>query len=113
MIWSIVGGSAVLVSALIGAAAWQLRRRHMQRWLPTYLRQWRRFRRPPLEQDVHLILCIADHYEPKANQADVAAGRRRVAAWTEQYPRQFARFRDSGGRTPRHTFFFPIEEYEK
>ncbi len=28
------------------------------------------------------------------------------------FPRQFGRFRDSDGRPPRYTFFFPIEEYE-
>jgi hypothetical protein len=88
-----------------------IRRRHMQRWLPTYLRQ--RHAAPPRERDVHVLLCIADHYEPKAYEADLATGRRRVAAWIEQYPRQFSRFRDSDGRPPRYTFFYPAEEYER
>jgi hypothetical protein len=29
-----------------------------------------------------------------------------------EYPKQFARFVDSDGRSPRHTFFYPVEEYE-
>jgi hypothetical protein len=29
-----------------------------------------------------------------------------------EYPRLFGRFRDSDGRPPRHTFFFPIDEYD-
>jgi hypothetical protein len=57
-------------------------------------------------------LCLADHYEPKFGRADVTGGRRRIAAWTEHYPRQFRCFRDSDGRSPRHSFFFPYEEYE-
>jgi hypothetical protein len=28
------------------------------------------------------------------------------------YPKSFAQFRDSDGRTPRHTFFYPIEDYD-
>ena len=32
--------------------------------------------------------------------------------WVTDYPRQFGGFRDSDGRKPRHTFFFPAEEYE-
>ena len=36
----------------------------------------------------------------------------RVARWVRDYPQQFAQFRDSDGRPPRHSFFYPIEEYE-
>jgi hypothetical protein len=30
----------------------------------------------------------------------------------DHYPRLFGEFRDSDGRKPRHTFFYPIDEYE-
>ena len=30
----------------------------------------------------------------------------------DNYPALFARFKDSDGRPPQHTFFFPAEEYE-
>src|SRR3954466_15743753 len=111
MLWEIGGGAAIAASAFLGATGWQIRRRNMHRWLPAYLRQWQRFQLPRSEDEVHVLLCFADHYEPKAGRADRAPGRPRVAAWTEQYPRQFQRFRDSDGRSPRYTFFFPSEEY--
>src|SRR5262249_50093584 len=57
-------------------------------------------------------LYFADHYEPKAGGADPETARARVAKWVEEYPRRFARFRDSDGRPPRWTFFYPVEEYE-
>jgi hypothetical protein len=95
-----------------GVVAWEIRRRHMQRWLASYLRDHRRHRPPAPGDDVHVLLCFADHYEPKANGADVAAGRGRVRRWVDDYPRQFSRFHDSDGRPPRYTFFFPAEEYE-
>lgn len=31
---------------------------------------------------------------------------------TEEYPRRLGEFRDHDGRPPRHSFFYPIEEYE-
>src|SRR5204863_4230187 len=79
---------------------------------PGYIRHALGRRPPAAGQEVHVILCIADHYEPKfaAAPADVARGR--VRRWIDEYPRQFGAFRDSDGRTPRHTFFFPAEEYE-
>ena len=58
------------------------------------------------------LLCIADHYEPMRNGASPEMGRRRVNAWLRRYPRLFSGFRDSDGRAPRHTFFYPIEEYD-
>jgi hypothetical protein len=61
---------------------------------------------------VHLLLCIADHYEPRWGRPSAATARERVARWRHEYPRQFARFHDSDGRPPRHTFFYPAEEYD-
>ena len=36
----------------------------------------------------------------------------RVQHWLTTYPALYSRFKDSDGRPPQHTFFFPIEEYE-
>lgn len=98
--------------ACIGVLAWQIRSRHMDLWLPTYFSERSRYQPPKPDEEVHIILCICDHFEPKAGQASVDTGRQRVAAWVERYPKQFGQFRDSDGRPPRYTFFFPIEEYE-
>jgi hypothetical protein len=35
----------------------------------------------------------------------------RVRRWVDEYPKLFGGFRDSDGRSPRHTFFYPAEEY--
>jgi hypothetical protein len=92
-------------------AAWAgLRSRGMDRWIGSYARQ--AARRGPLEGPVHLILAIADHYEPKIGQAPPGVARGRVERWVRDYPRQFGGFRDSDGRPPRHSFFYPVEEYE-
>ncbi len=82
------------------------------RWLPQYLATPGRRRPVRPGEPVHLILCVADHFEPKADGAPADVGRERVARWVREYPRQLGRFVDNDGRPPRHTFFFPEEEYE-
>jgi len=62
--------------------------------------------------ETHLLLAIADHYEPRSYGASEAVARARVARWVDDYPRLFDRFRDADGKPPRHTFFYPIEEYD-
>jgi hypothetical protein len=113
MDWLVGGGIVGLALVLFGVTWLQIRRRHMLRWLPTYFRERQRYRPPLPTDEVHVILCIADHFEPKADNASVEVGWQRVAAWVEKYPKQFGAYQDSDGRPPRYTFFFPIEEYEQ
>ncbi len=103
---------AAAAATLLALLAWQVRKRHAERWLVPYLSQVSKRRGPRPGEPVHLLLCIADHYEPKHGNAPRELARARVERWLTEYPRQFSRFRDSDGRPPRHTFFFPAEEYE-
>ncbi len=110
MPWILAG--LALLTAAAGFAAWRLRRRGLGRWVVPYLVQTPKRRLPARDEEVHLLLCFADHYEPKAGRPSAEVARARVERWVRDYPRQFARFRDSDGRPPRYTFFYPIEEYE-
>jgi hypothetical protein len=99
----------------LAACAWlayQLRRRGMDRWLAPYVLQASKRRPPAPGEEVHLLLCFADHFEPKYGSASLDVARARVARWVSDYPRQFGAFRDTDGRPPRYTFFYPAEEYE-
>src|SRR5258708_2529649 len=106
---------ALAATAVAGAAsAWelrrQIRRRHLQCWIGSHVRQEvaRLFRPTPKSVNgIDVLLCIADHFEPHAGGASDAAADARVAAWVERYPDLFGDFRDSDGRPPRHTFFYP------
>ena len=40
------------------------------------------------------------------------AGRELVQRWLREYPCLFRACRDSDGRSPRHTWFYPIDEYD-
>ncbi len=71
-------------------------------WLPAYVMH--SGRDPGFPPPTDIILLIADHYEPADNGAT-------VAEWLDQYPRLFSGIKDSDGRPPRHTFFYPAEQF--
>ena len=106
----IVAALASLIAvAFIGR---EFRRTGVLRWLGGYARSYGRRRRPEPGEIIDVLICVADHYEPKSQHADVEQGLTRVRRWATEFPRLFGGFRDSDGRMPRHTFFFPAEEYE-
>jgi hypothetical protein len=106
----------LLIPILVLAGAFfvgrRVYRRGLDRWLIPYVAQAAKRRLPAAGEEVHVLICFADHYEPKAGRPTPAVARARVERWVQDYPRQFAHFRDSDGRPPRYTFFYPIEEYE-
>jgi hypothetical protein len=93
-----------------------LRDRHLETFLSGYLvdegrRMVARRLRPKVEGPRHLLVALCDHYEPLWNEADDQRGAERVRAWREGYPRLASGYRDADGKSPRHSFFFPGEEY--
>jgi hypothetical protein len=96
---------------LVPLVLFHVRRRAMHRWLLPYLVQSLRRRPVRPDEKIHLLLCIADHFEPRWAGASDELAIARVQKWVEQYPRLFAQFKDSDGQPPRHTFFYPIEQY--
>lgn len=82
--------------------------RSAQLWLPAYLRRQRM--RPPVACR-HLFLCICDHFEPCHN-TDKAGAMKRVMKWVKEFPKLADRCFQTFGHKPRHTFFFPIEQYD-
>jgi hypothetical protein len=106
------GAALILAAGGFAVVLWQLRRRGLHRWLGSYVLQVPRRRRRRDGQPVHLLLCIADHFEPQVGNAPREIAHSRVERWLRDYPQVFGAFRDSDGRPPRHTFFFPIDEYE-
>ena len=102
-----------VLSRLAGLQMYSPRRgAGMTGWLPGCRFPAGTRRRPSRGEEVQLLLCVADHYEPNENgRVTPEAAMRRVRHWAREYPRQLGGFRDSDGRPPRHTFFFPLEDY--
>lgn len=111
-VWFLLLTGLLLCAAAIISLAILLRRRGQLRWLLHYLFQVGKRRSPGSDEEIHLLLCIADHFEPRAQNVGLTQGQARVEHWLTEYPRQFGGFRDSDGKPPRYSFFFPIEQYE-
>src|ERR1043165_10212511 len=104
----------LVVAGRRGAGIHTIRRRHLQYWLGSYVRQETvRFFHPRRKSTpMHVLLCVADHFEPSWGGASDDTADTRVAAWLREYPVSLGSFRDSDGRPPRHPFFHPIDEYQ-
>lgn len=87
-----------------------MQRRNMSGWLVGYI-SWALRRRPASHGTRHVLFCFVDHFEPRWRNASLAQERQRVDRWIRDYPEICAPFRDCDGFPPRHTFFFPEEEY--
>src|SRR5437016_5259567 len=94
MLWILLavllGVLGLVIAVLVGVD--QLRQRNLHYWLPTYLRESGRRRDPRPDEDVHLILCIADHFEPRGANPRGQEATAMVQRWVREYPRQFAGF---------------------
>ncbi len=103
-----------LIIAVTGAAAFWLllKSRHMEIWFWSYIKDLRRRRQVLPARTRHIYFCFVDHYEPYWNKVDRSQAHRRVAKWVTEYPQVAQRHRDSDGRTPQHTYFYPEEEYD-
>jgi hypothetical protein len=73
----------------------------------------------PATGPVHVIIAMADHFEPGIDPTD---GQKRVARseqeqrlelWTRAYPKVIDGFRDHDGRPLVHTYFYPAEQYDE
>ncbi|HTQ05763.1 MAG TPA: hypothetical protein VMI54_17995 [Polyangiaceae bacterium] len=91
--------------------------RNLHRWLAGYVSQRvhervRERKTPAVDGPRHVLFALCDHYEPLWGDVDRARGRDRVERWARGYAPAFSEFRDADGRAPRHSFFFPGEQYE-
>ncbi len=97
----------------LAARARKVLRKEIHTWLGAWLLDRARdavLSRPRAER--HLLFALCDHFEPLHGRVSRETGRARVRAWRRGLPALASRFRDADGRPPRHTFFFPGEEYD-
>jgi hypothetical protein len=91
--------------------------KYVSRCFPTYA--WQRLTRPTPAGKVHLVIALADHFEPSSlpgensGYAPKDVQHRRLDAWCGEYPRNFNEFRDHDGRAFTHTYFYPAEQYDR
>src|SRR5579863_1002691 len=88
-----------------------------RRWVPEYF--WQRLTRARPPKRVHLMIALADHFEPSivpdgaAARAPYGEQERRLERWCREYPKLFADNRDADDRPFVHTYFYPAEQYDR
>jgi hypothetical protein len=86
------------------------------RWLPSYA--WQRIMRRTPPRRAHLMIALADHFEPAIvpedgrSRASYAEQQQRMDFWCREYPR-LEQWRDGDGFPFRHTYFYPAEQYDQ
>ncbi len=78
-------------------------------WLLPYLM---RRRRPRVSGVTHVMIAVCDHFEPM-HDSDSQGAVERVAEWQRRFPQLIESFEDADGKHPRHTFFYPVEQYDR
>jgi hypothetical protein len=102
-------GTSNLMSATAKAA-------YAMKVLPSYF--WQSSFRQVSPGNVHLIIALADHFEPAIDPRDGLARvsqqeqERRLESWCADYPRLFDAWRDHEGRPFIHSYFYPAEQYD-
>jgi len=87
------------------------------RLLPSYF--WQKLTRRMPHGPVHLIIALADHFEPSIVpengllRAPYEQQERRLECWCREYPRLADAWRDSDGHPFVHTYFYPAEQYDR
>ncbi len=73
----------------------------------------------PVRGHVHLLIAIADHFEPAvspeggAKRVPRPEQERRLESWVREYPKVVDQWRDPDGRPLLHTYFYPAEQYDE
>ncbi len=111
LIWVLVV-LIVLVLTYIAIMSYGLKRRRVDIWWRDYVRHLREQAALPTNgKTKHILFCFVDHYEPRWGKADYATEVERVDKWISGYPKLCAGHFDADGQSPKHSFFFPSEEY--
>ena len=86
------------------------------RLLPSYA--WQKLTRRTPRGRVHLIIALADHFEPSIVPEDgllrapYEEQECRLEFWCREYPRMAEAWRDRDARPLVHTYFYPAEQYD-
>ncbi len=67
----------------------------------------------PVRDGLHVMFCVADHFEPYARGASSEQAEKRMERWTKNLPALADGIAGSDGKPYRHTFFYPREQYSR
>jgi hypothetical protein len=95
----------LLVTLYAAATAARLYSRQYYVFLPDYLRWAWTMSPPAATTPTHIFFLFTDHFEPLHRED-------RVPHWATRYRALAEKHRDSDGRPPQHTWFYPAEQMD-
>ena len=88
-----------------------LKKKNMLVWMPSYIKHLV-FHSRKAKGKKHILFCFVDHYEPQwGKNISIEQERARVDRWFTDYPKAASKYTDVDGCYPKHSFFYPEEEY--
>lgn len=109
--WLIIALILLAGAGAAAALALAIRRKNVGYWLKSYILPPQPHEPEQPGEPLHIFIAVCDHWEPQLGGAPRDTAMAKVENWAREYPRMFEQFRDTSGRVPQHTFFFPAEEY--
>lgn len=86
----------------------------MNLWLGHYIKRKFRVKKNNSGQPTHIMFAFVDHYEPQwGKDISLEQERARVDRWYQDYPKVAGKYKDADGCFPKHSFFYPEEEYRQ
>ena len=101
----------LLFVALVAILTTELIRKNIHIWLWSYITQ--KPESPQPGRPVHIMFAFCDHFEPRWGNANYDDEVKRVDRWCIDYPKLADRHKDADGNVPKHSFFYPEEEYRQ
>lgn len=90
-----------------------VRKKQMHLWLGHYIKRKLTYN-SKTDKTKHIMFCFVDHYEPMwGDNIPYEQECARVERWHIDYPKVAGNFKDADGCYPKHTFFYPEEEYRQ
>jgi hypothetical protein len=111
------GSSQYLGPEVAPSSSWKQKLKYGLRVLPSY--GWQKLTRHAPRGRVHLIIAMADHFEPSvvpengSRYSPYEQQERRMDLWCREYPRLAGAWRDSDGHPFVHTYFYAAEQYDR
>ncbi len=106
-----------LFIALFAGVALVIYKKNINLWLGHFLKRklsgrWHKYGKSDVP--THVMFCFVDHYEPQwGKNISIEQERARVDRWLYDYPQVASQFKDADGQPPKHSFFYPEEEYRQ
>lgn len=100
---------AIAAAFFVALVVREIRAKNIQIWLWSYIST--SAVKTNSSEPIHILFAFCDHFEPQWGRAGPDEEDARVDRWCTDYPQLARGHKDADGCYPKHSFFYPEEEY--